>query len=219
MTFRLLDLCCKAGGCSVGYYRAGFADITGVDIEPQPNYPFKFIQADALEYLQAHGREYDAIHFSPPCQLFSVSTNSWNSDRSKFADLITPGRPLLVATGKSFVIENVVGAPLNTTLTLCGGHFGLKVWRKRLFECSFFVPALPELTRPRGMFAKQGRIPAIGQFVSVVGGMCQVKLFEYAKRAMGIDWMNRKELAQAIPPAYTEYIGRHWLKYLEASHA
>lgn len=200
----------------MGYFRAGFADITGVDNKPQPDYPFNFVQHDAVTYFIEYGHLFDAVHFSPPCQLFSTASNSWNTDKKKYPDLITPMRPFLVATGKPFVIENVPGAPLNTTLQLCGPHFGLLVWRVRNFETNFLVPSLPKVDRPINKFPRQGYNPSPGQFVSVAGGLHTRKLYEYAKMAMGIDWMKRKQLAQAIPPAYTEYIGHYLLKYLSA---
>lgn len=130
---RLLDLCCKAGGTSQGYHDAGF-DVTGVDIDPQPRYPFTFIQADALDFLAAHGHEFDAIAASWPCQRFTTAQRIRGNTHP---DLITPGRALLNATGRPWVMENVEGAPLRNPITLCGAMFpGLRVYRHRLFEAS-----------------------------------------------------------------------------------
>lgn len=134
---RLLDLFCGAGGCAKGYQRAGF-HVTGVDIKPQPRYcGDEFHQADALEYLAAHGREFDAIHASPPCQRYTMAQNA-AKNADAHPDLVDPVRDLLLSTRKPWIIENVVGAPLKNPAVLCGLSFGLKVRRHRLFETSFF---------------------------------------------------------------------------------
>src|SRR5690348_16558972 len=144
---RLLDLFCGAGGCSMGYHRAGF-EVVGVDIKPQKNYPFEFHQADALEFLKIHGHEFDAIHASPPCQRYSVGRHIHQSG-GNHPDLVHPTRSLLEATGKPWVIENVMGSPV-AGVTLCDLMFGLKVLRHRLFETSFYcmVPTHPQ--HPKG---------------------------------------------------------------------
>jgi DNA (cytosine-5)-methyltransferase 1 len=206
---RLLDLFCGAGGCAVGYYRAGF-DVVGVDHEPQPRYPFRFVQADALEFVAAHGREYDVIHASPPCQGYSRTQRIWGNT---YPDLLGQTRAALLATGRLWVIENVEEAPMGGVL-LCGTMFGLRVLRHRRFES----PALTlgpsgGCRHPRGnRCAKAGRPVRPGQFVSVAGNISGVKL---AGKAMGIDWMVRRELVQAIPPAYTEWVGRQLLAALQ----
>ena len=135
---RLLDLFCGAGGCSVGYYRAGF-EVVGVDIVPQPNYPFEFYQADALGFDFDPGW-FHAVHASPPCQAYS-SLRGFTT--TEYPQLIEYVRELLIQTGLPYVIENVVGAPLINPIRLCGSSFGLKVWRHRLFETSFQIPLLP----------------------------------------------------------------------------
>lgn len=195
----LLDLFCGAGGCTAGYQRAGFA-VTGVDINPQPRYCGDvFVQADALEYVQQHGHEYDVIHASPPCQAYSITHRL---RRNHHPDLIAPVRAALCATGKPYVIENVAGAPLVNAVTLTGLMFGLITVRPRLFECSFPVPQppIPPVTQRH---AKMGRRARTGELIHVVGN----GYVDEFRRAMGIGWMSRSELAQAIPPAYTEYIG------------
>jgi len=196
---RLLDLFCCAGGAGTGYARAGF-DVVGVDISPQPRYPFEFHQGDALEFLREHGHKFDAVHASPPCQAYSETRKIQNNSHP---ELIPPTRAALQRLGLPWVIENVPGSPLNNPVELCGAMFGLRTYRHRLFETSFplTVPEHPAHDAPQ---AKMGRPPKDGDFIHVVGNFSGV---EYAKAAMGIDWMNRNEMAQAIPPAYTEYLG------------
>lgn len=203
---RLLDLFCGAGGCSVGYARAGF-DVVGVDLSPMPRYPFTFVQGDALEYVAKYGHKFDAIHASPPCQGYS---NTAKLTGKTYPMLIKPVRELLQTTGKPYVIENVPGAPLKNPTTLVGSMFGLHTMRPRLFECSFEMPFILA-PPPSARTAKMGRKSSAGEYVHVVGHVTDTA---YCKVAMGIDWMNRDELAEAIPPAYTEYIGRHLLEVL-----
>lgn len=207
---RLLDLYCKAGGASAGYAQAGF-DVTGVDIEHQSRYPYRFVQADALEYVERHGREYDVIAASPPCQAFTSLQGRWGRE---YPDLIAATRGLLAATGRPYVIENVAGAPLLNPITLCGSMFGLRVIRHRLFECSpaiWFPPA--PCSHPRGAVGRRGHL-GDREWMTVTGHFSDVKK---AGRAMGIDWMTQRELAQAIPPAYTAWIGRQLIGGLEVS--
>mgnify|MGYP001566115125 CR=1 FL=1 len=216
---RLLDLFCGAGGAAAGYHRAGFDEIVGVDIKPQPRYPFTFVQADALEYLKEHGREFDAIHASPPCQAYSVAGNVHRNAGVIYPDLVAATRETLRATGRPFVIENVVGAPLSThVLKLCGISFGLRVFRHRLFECSF---AALQMDHP----SHDGKKIGEGYF-SIAGGAGRWKSWGTVHRnvskgtaaewraAMGIGHMTRKEMTQAIPPAYTEFIGKQLLEAL-----
>lgn len=195
-----LDLYCKAGGCSAGYARAGF-EMTGVDIEPQTRYPFRFVLSDALEYVEAHGHEYDFIHASPPCQAHTSLRGRWGRE---YADLISVTRAALIATGKPYIIENVPGAPLLNPITLCGSMFGLKVIRHRLFETSPVIWWPPgQCEHPFGAVGRQGH-RAKGEWMTVTGHFSDVPK---AQRAMGIDWMTQSELAQAIPPVYTQWIG------------
>ena len=200
---RLLDLFCGAGGAAMGYYRAGFDDITGVDIAPQPNYPFTFVLGDALEYVTEHGAEFDVIHASPPCQAYSMAGQQWRAEGREYPDLVAETRRLLIETGKPYVIENVPGAPLINPTVLNGAMFGLLVERTRLFECSFEMPLvlLPQNKKP----VKMGRPIKDGDVIQPVGHFSGIA---YAKEQMEIDWMTQGELAQAIPPAYTEFIGR-----------
>lgn len=216
---RLLDLFCCAGGAAVGYHRAGF-DVTGVDITPQPNYPFTHHVADALEFVARHGHEFDAIHASPPCQRFSdLAKRNRNADA--WPDLIEPTRAALHATGPPWVIENVEGAPLIDPIKLCGTTFpGLRVIRHRLFETSIPIPPRPCHNRHPLVFtldkrkAHYGRLDQDTAFVQVTGGgNCSVA---NKAAAMGISWMTGRELNQAIPPAFAEYVGAQLMAHLTA---
>jgi DNA (cytosine-5)-methyltransferase 1 len=209
---RLLDLFCGAGGAGQGYAHAGF-EVVGVDIAPQPRYPFEFHQGDALDFVREHGREFDVIHASPPCQGYSVCRFLPQNAGNVYALLIDAIRDELRSSGKPYVIENVVGAPLETPIVLEGRMFGLKVLRKRLFESSLFL--LSPMIAP---MKKRKHVADISEFergqygfVGVYGQRFSVPV---AREAMGIDWMTRAELAQAIPPAYTEFIGREMLRIL-----
>ena len=207
---RLLDLFCKAGGASVGYHRAGF-EVIGVDIAPQPNYPYRFIQADAIDLLTSWvggGHWFHELptvaawHASPPCQRYSSMTRV-RGNPADHPDLVSPTRALLMATGLPYAIENVEGAPLQDAITLCGSMFGLGVRRHRQFE----VHDVDLLVAPCDHSRRA--VPVYGN----AGGSSRrdgIKFPTTAERmaAMGIDWMTGAELSQAIPPAYTEFIGR-----------
>lgn len=187
---RLLDLYSGAGGAGMGYHLAGF-EVVGVDIHHQPNYPFEHHVADALEYVIEHGQEFDAIHVSPPCQIFANVT-AWRGHQANHPNLLVPTRKALAEVGRPWVVENVVEAPLRRDLVLCGYMFGLNVRRHRVFETSW--RAL-QLTAP--CFHHPGLLA-----------------FEHKGErayadAMGCTWMTNVEGRQAIPPAYTEYIGTH----------
>jgi len=200
---RLLDTYCGAGGAGMGYHRAGF-EVVGVDINFQPHYPFEFHQADAIEYLLEHGHEFDAIHASPPCQAFSLASQQWRKEGREYPDLVASTRQALIKVGKPYVIENVPGSPLINPTVLNGAFFGMNLRRTRWFETSFEMPfiLLPK-EGPSGF--KMGRKPKKSDPVVPVGHFSGVAR---ARRVMEIDWMNQKELSQAIPPAYTEFIGR-----------
>ncbi len=274
---RLLDLFCGAGGAAVGYSRAGFTDIMGVDNVAQRNYPFQFVQADALEYLAEHGHEFDVIHASPPCQAYSIMRNlPWLKNRA-YPTLILPTRQLLEATNKPWVIENVMGARkgskglINYGLEdhgmdatyLCGTMFDLPFYRHRLFETNWVwgqpdhathkvVIGSQSINRPRrgetfifsnseddrGLASWPGRRQAIAGLETIDNpvnsnwrqyhdgvsgngaqktgvGVGHAKGWRVAAEAMDIDWMKREELTQAIPPAYTEYIGKFLLETIQ----
>jgi hypothetical protein len=213
---RLLDLFCCAGGAAMGYHRAGF-DVVGVDINPQPRYPFEFIQGDALEYLAEHGHKFDAIHASPPCQGYTALKAVHGNEHPR---LIGATRRLLESVGVPYVIENVQGAPVRRDLTLCGEMFQLGVIRHRFFESS-----LP-LWKPAHV-AHRGRVRGWrhgeffdGPYVAVYGdGGGKGSIAEW-QEAMGIDWTDdRRELAEAIPPAYTEFVGRQLITQLQEQAA
>lgn len=223
---RLVDLFCGAGGCAVGYARAGF-DVVGVDNRPQKNYPFEFVQADALEYLARHGHEFDAIHASPPCQAYSA-TERIRGNKSDHPELVGQVRELLEAVGKMWVIENVPGSPLVRPAILCGTQFGLRVRRHRLFESNvfLFMPANPCTHR-------DGDLTVFGDVAQVCGTFAKsyqdktgrthwrkkrIPAKKHGGEAMGIDWMSGRELSQAIPPAYTHFVGKQLMAYLEGIH-
>jgi DNA (cytosine-5)-methyltransferase 1 len=212
---RLLDLFCGAGGAAMGYYQAGFTDIVGVDINPQPNYPFEFVLGDALDPTACYaGERYDLIHASPPCQRFSDLAHR-NGNGDDWPDLIAPTRDLLKASGVPYVIENVEGAPLQDPVMMCGTMFtALRVLRHRLFEKSFPVKP-PMHGRHPLVFTHDkrknhyGKLDQNTSYVQVTGGgNCTIK---NAREAMGIDWMTKKEINEAIPPAYTKFIGEQFL--------
>lgn len=238
----LLDLFCGAGGAAMGYHRAGF-DIVDVDTKPQPHYPFPFVQWDALDYVAHYGGWFDAIHASPPCQCYSrtrmilVGKGLPNTH----PDLVAPTRAALAQTGKPWIIENVPGAPLHDPLVLCGTQFNLRVYRHRLFEASFPLAELSHTPHRRTTGAhrgyskdtpmicvgghnynvsqgaaamgmtKLGRPPQPGTLLHLVGYFSDVQA---GREAIEVGWMTRDELSQAIPPAYTEFIGRQLLAHL-----
>ena len=203
----LLDLFCGAGGAAMGYHRAGF-DVVGVDIVDQPSYPFEFVKDDALAYLRGMGCAFDAVHASPPCQHYTTLAKGNNANRDKFPDLVGPTRDLLRQTGLPYVIENVPSAPLLSPITLCGEMFGLGVIRHRLFESNVALLQPPHI-KHRGRVAgwRHGQ-RFDGPYVAVYGdGGGKGSIAEW-RTAMGIDWMTtRLELAESIPPAYTELVG------------
>jgi len=235
---RILDLYCGAGGAAMGYHRIGF-DVVGVDIAPQPAYPFGFHQQDALfvlhcllnnggsTFIHPDGRhefltlaDFDAAHASPPCQASCALTKGTNRGR-EYVNLIPATREALAGLGIPTVIENVQGADLRRDLTLCGEMFGLDVIRHRYFE-------LDGLTAPQPLHRKhRGRVSGYrhgqwfdGPYVAVYGNGGGKGSVPEWQAAMGIDWTDdRKAIAEAIPPAYTEYIGRQLLAHLESEAA
>jgi len=192
----------------MGYYRAGFTEIVGVDHVRQPRYPFEFVQADALEYLAEHGQEFDVIHASPPCQRYSWSTPM--EYRDSHPDLISPTQEALAKVGRPYIIENVGGAryELNNPVKLCGSMFGLLTFRHRWFEIH---PPIMVLTPPcRHDFMPLVLTTAGSNSRAIRTGV--IKSVKNAPAAYGIDWMTAEELKEAIPPAYTEYIGLQLLR-------
>lgn len=216
----LLDLFSGAGGCAVGYHRAGF-DVVGVDIKPQPNYPFEFVQGDALDYLVKCGHEFAAIHASPPCQgyLNLTRVNETLGRAHSHPKLIDEVRALLENAGAPYVIENVADArrDLRDPVRVCGTSFGLSLRRHRLFESN--VPILGTQCahhlftekkywtgwRPHGRVVKS-------TVVQVYGNAADKHEWP---AAMGIDWMTNDEMAEAVPPAYTQHIGCYLMAALE----
>jgi DNA (cytosine-5)-methyltransferase 1 len=188
----------------MGYNWAGF-DVVGVDIHPQPEYPFEFHQADALSF---NLEDFDAIHASPPCQAYSTLRHL--GGQKPHADLVDATRARLIASGVPYIIENVPGAPLINPVTLCGQYFGLKVRRHRLFETSFHVeqPKCDRSHKPRPI-AVYGDHPQKSST-----RINRAPTLKVGQRAMGIDWMSWTPLTQAIPPAYSHYLGRYLKRHL-----
>jgi len=228
---RLLDLFCGAGGAARGYQRAGFY-VVGVDIVPQPRYAGdEFIQGDALSF-PLDG--FDAIHASPPCQAFTQMSARWRGKNTKadtHLDLLTPTRARLIASGLFYVIENVIGAKhaMRTDLLLHGGMFGLGVHRPRRFESNILLMGYQgeRVLFPIGVYGAKPdgrttyRYRNAGNYVAGQPGSAKKSLIRAAKSVaearacMGIDWMTDwRELCEAIPPAYTEHIGKQVLEYL-----
>lgn len=224
---RLLDLFCGAGGCSEGYRRAGFTEIVGIDIKPQPRYPFTFIQADALRPPLDLSR-FDLVHASPPCQAYSALNTM--SNRREHPMLVEAIREMLQNSGVPWVIENVFGAPLLSPVMLCGSQFGLtaldgySLQRHRYFESSLSLPFL----RPACSHGKK----TVGVYGAKARDIAKEKR-HYSKpkesrgapigvvlpkstafQAMGIGWMNMEEISEAIPPAYTQWIGERIIESL-----
>jgi DNA (cytosine-5)-methyltransferase 1 len=217
---RLLDLFCGAGGAAMGYYRAGF-EVVGVDIKPQPHYPFEFHQGDALTWpLEG----FDAIHASPPCQFWTQMAASWRNQGfdGGHVDLLTPTLELLRPLNLPWVVENVVGARrgMRASLMLHGGMFGLRVHRPRLFESNILMlaPMAPVTrepvgvydTRPRGLTHHRTRSDRNGK----KSEMRIARTLEEAQEAMGMDWADWHGTKEAIPPAYTEWIGHQLIARL-----
>lgn len=205
----LLDLFCGAGGAATGYHKAGFAKIVGVDIAPQKHYPFEFVLADALEYVVDHGRKFDLIHASPPCQGYSATKSMpWVPD---YPLLIAGLRNLLQETGKPYVIENVPGAPLNLPILLCGLMFGMKIIRHRLFETNPYMLGPFHSDHPPDVvtnsFRSYSSFDTGATHISMTGHNFSAKDAVAAMNG-NCSWMTREEIAECVPPPYTEYIGK-----------
>lgn len=221
MRRRILDLCAGGGGCSVGYHRAGF-DVTGVDLVAHPDYPFGMHVGDAMHYLYPHILDgFDAVHISPPCPRYSTITPF--ATRDSHPNLISPVRTRLKAWGGPYVIENVVGAPLENPVLLCGSMFGLGVRRHRLFETN--VPMLAPQCRhdlqPQvwGVYGDHGDLNPVTRPNGTSRGN-KARDVAHAQAVMGIDWMHSwDDLADAIPPAYTQWLGERLVEHLNQAAA
>jgi DNA (cytosine-5)-methyltransferase 1 len=221
---KLLDLFSCAGGAAMGYHRAGF-ELVGVDIAPQPNYPFEFHQGDALEFLFSHGHEFDAIHASPPCQSYLNlgAVNRALGREYEHADLIERTRSLLWPLDTPYVLENVEDArpQLLAPVRICGTGLGRPIRRHRLFESNvplvgidcdhkrFSEPKYWTGWRPNG----EHRLSTVVQFYGNAGGR------EHWPAALGVDWMTAKEMTECIPPDYSEHVGRQLLDHLARAAA
>lgn len=231
MALRLLDLYCCAGAAAAGYHQAGF-EVVGVDIDPQPRYPFEFVQADAVEFLARNGswirRTFDAVHASPPCQHYSP-LNAYN--HKEYPDLISATRQL-IPPGMTYVIENVQAAAreMCDTAMLCGPMFGLRMYRHRLFETNWPLTA-PEHPRHMERCARNSYLPTPQKpFMSIHGGKHSRAWQRAACDVMGTPWVKTpdgadgerhrvaiREVCEAIPPAYTTFIGGRLLQRLGAA--
>lgn len=219
---RLLDLFCGAGGAAAGYDAAGF-EVIGVDIHPQPHYPFRFVQDDALGYLNNLFMDFDrmpfdAIHASPPCQAYTRKASDWGRKRNHWTDhpdLLAPTRELLKATGLPYVIENVPGAPIDAQVELCGTHFGLPLIKHRLFEANWALPMPPascDHSRVYNPWSGAGRSAAK---LREAQGTPWIPMSGGASRKAGVTG----DLFNAIPPAYTEHIGKALIEHLAMERA
>lgn len=202
---RCLDLFCGAGGAATGIFRAGF-DVTGVDIVPQKNYPFKFVEGDALSQDLSG---FDFVWASPPCQRYSRMSGCRDGLRDDYPDLIWATRAKLQSWGGSWIIENVAGAPLVNPVVLCGAMFRLRTYRHRLFESSVSL-SVPEHPAHEIPTSKAGHWRP-GTLISVAGHCSPMSM---AREAMGIDWMTRAELVEAIPPEYSHFLAQQVYAYL-----
>ena len=203
---KLLDLFCGVGGASAGYTAAGF-DVTGIDLKHGKRYPYTYIRGNVSEYLNNdYLRQFDVIHASPPCQTHSITQHLRNAQGKSTSkvDMIPEVRAALIASGVPYIIENVPGSPLIDPIQLCGSSFNLKVRRHRLFESNI------NLKGSTCNHKAQGK--PVGVYGSlndeIPGGGHTAKTLQQARSAMGIEWALWGELVEAIPPIYTEYVGK-----------
>jgi DNA (cytosine-5)-methyltransferase 1 len=212
---KLLDLYSGAGGAAMGYSQAGFSEIVGLDIEPQPNYPFTFFQADVMTIDEGPWGigfvQPDLIHASPPCQHFTKYRNVVKDITERYEDLIEPTRRLLEASGVPYIIENVPGAPIRPDLVLCGSMFSLDVRRHRWFELGNWDAMAPGGCNHKG-WTRQFKSSTDREnlrYTIEVGAWDEP--LERQKAAMGVDWeITVRELSEAVPPAYTKFIGEQF---------
>ena len=212
---RVLDLFCHRGGMAMGYHLAGF-DVVGVDLDAScaEEYPFTFVHGDAIEYLLAHGHEYDIVHGSPPCQAYTP-LNAYN--HKIYPDLIAPTRTAMQAIGRPYVIENVEAArpEMVNPVMLCGPMFGLRMYRHRLFEASFPLAPPPHLAHV-ARCSRNGYLPTPERpFMTITGGRHSKAWQRAAAEAMGTPWITTiRGVCEAIPPAYAKHIGQAALAML-----
>ncbi|MBW4680616.1 MAG: hypothetical protein KME19_10925 [Microcoleus vaginatus WJT46-NPBG5] len=210
---RILDLFCGAGGAATGYFQgfseAGFdTEIIGVDLHVQPRYPFTFYQGDALEYFDKHGHQFDFLHASPPCQQHSILKAVAGREYPCF---IQATRSRFKASGKPYCIENVVGAPLEFPITLCGLNVGIPMHGHRLFECRPIILSPPRChTNLKAQ--KCGRKPEETRLLARPAG--HFAGLDVYRQAMGVPWMSQSEIAQCIPPVFTRWIAGQMLNQL-----
>lgn len=220
----------------MGYHQAGF-DVVGVDRRPQPRYPFKFIEADVLTLAADFIASFDAIHASPPCQAHTAMKTMHNA--KEHPDLVGPTRAMLVASGRPWIMENVVGAPLKSPILLCGTMFGLGVedaelQRHRLFETSFPILLVPQCQHGDrdvvGVYGGHVRNRRRARTIGIYGEGARDSRRKFDKgvpdftadqgrEAMGTPWMTLAEMSQAIPPAYTKWLGEQLLAHLQSERA
>lgn len=214
----MLDLFCGAGGCSVGYVRAGF-EVIGVDISAHPDYPYELIVKDALRVLDHIPTDVYFVHASPPCQAYTTMSNRWRGTggvTDTRVPLIHLVRGLLQQWGGPYVIENVPGARkhMRNPVTVTGGAFGLKVHRPRLFESNLPIHGISAPV-PVDTIGVYGKLDGRRLWTHKDGTELRcAKTLEQGRRAMGIDWMSWEDLTEAVPPAYTDFIGRQVIDYL-----
>lgn len=219
--FKILDLYCCAGGAAVGYAQAGFK-VVGIDRDEQPEYPFTFIKGDALGLGAEMANEFDAIHASPPCQHFTKYNNCRKNLKYKYEDLIELIRIMLIESGKPYIIENVVGSPLLAPITLCGSMFGLDIRRHRLFESNILLMQAEcnhKIWNPNRF--PGGRSRERGNARMLCRGTIEIGRWNIPiatqQKGMGINWINDlRKLSEAIPPAYTNFLGLQLLSFLKA---
>jgi DNA (cytosine-5)-methyltransferase 1 len=209
--FRLLDLFAGQGGAGHGYWLAGF-EVVGVDNRPMKRNPHEFHCDDALKFLAAHHGEFDAFHASPPCQAHTVAKKIHGTEGRGYECYIERCREMFTLIGKPWVIENVPLSPLIDPIELSGKTFGLGVVRRRLFESSFYIKEPPRETYPPNCTRSHRGLSTGGEYITVAGHNF---LVDEGRAAMGIEWMTRDGLAQAIPPAYTRYIARYLKRALK----
>lgn len=214
----ILDLFCGEGGAAVGYHRAGF-DVVGVDIQPQNRFPYRFLQADALSFLQwlidsRAIQQFAAIHASPPCQRYSTLKSMTTH---QYADLLASTRELLIASGLPWIVENVATAPMHQGIEVCGTALGLNVRRHRRFDSSHLLygPGMckhhPDNINIYG-HACWTYQPNPADVRKDTGKARPMRvLLNAGREAFGVPWMSQQGASECIPPAYTEFLGRQLL--------